>query len=74
MTTDDQIAHAGAAIAQVAAADHALEVLQPVSCGTALRQREARPDVEPVAILPLPDELEVDASISVQEPCEVGRV
>ena len=71
---DDQVAHAGAAIAQIAAADHALEVLQPVAGGGALRQRQARSDIEPEAILPLPDELEVDASVSVQEPREVGRV
>ena len=64
---DDQVAHAGAAITQVATADHALEMLQPVPCGGALRQRQTRSDVEPEAILPLPDELEVDASVSVQE-------
>jgi hypothetical protein len=49
-------------------------VLQPVPCGGALRQRQARSDIEPEAILPLPDELEVDASVSVQESREVGRV
>ena len=71
---DDQVAHAGAAISQVPSAEHALEVLQPVAGGSALREREARSDVEPEAILPLPDELEVDTSVSVQESREVGRV
>ena len=37
-------------------------------------KRETRPDIKPVAIFRLPDELEVNTSIAVQESCNIGRL
>jgi hypothetical protein len=48
-----------------------MEPLESVTSRGALRERQARPDVVAEAILLLPDKLEVDASVSVQESREV---
>jgi hypothetical protein len=71
---DHKITHAGTAVADVTAANQRLKLLQALSIGGRLRQRQARSDIESEAIPLLSDELEVDTSISVQESREVGRV
>ena len=71
---DHQITHAGSSVSQIPGPEDRADPLEPLSGLSALGEREARSDVVPEAILLLPDELEVDASISVQESRQVGRV
>src|SRR5437868_10847317 len=69
---DHEITHTGASVADVTGIDHPLDVLQTRSCRCALRKRHTCSDVEPELVLPLPDELEMNTSISVEESCEIA--
>ena len=71
---NDQVAHPRATVSQVPATYQGSEMLQALSGGRALREGDRCPDVETEPVLLLPDKLEVDTSITVQESCDVRRV
>ena len=72
---DHEITRAGPPVPQVAATTHHdLDLLQPEAGRRALRERDARSDVIPEPILLLPDGLEVNTSVAVEESCDIGRI
>src|ERR1035441_7919911 len=73
-TCNYQVTHARATISQVTRPDQRLDVLQTCSSRSALRKRNTRSDVKPEPIFLLPDELEVNTSVTVQESCNIGRI
>ena len=69
--SDHQITHAGTTISQIASTEQTLQMLKSCSGGRALREGKAGPDIEPVPVLLLPDYLEVNTSITVEESRDV---
>ena len=72
--SDDQIAHASAAIPQVAAAYPGLELLQPEPGLGCLRRTCVGSDVKPEPVLTLTNELKVNTSVAIEKSCDVGRL
>src|SRR5205807_4414598 len=70
-TRDHEIAHTRSSIAHIATADEQLENLQTCSICRALCQRDRSTDVEPVPVFLLPDELEVNTPVPVEESCDI---
>ena len=72
-TRNHEVTHPRTPISQIASADQSLDVLQARSSRRTLRERDTRSDVVPELVLLLSDELEVNASISVEESRNIGR-
>ena len=71
---DHETAHPGATVPDVSSPDELFELFETPSGRGALGERDAGSDVEPEPISALPDELEVDTSVSVKETREIGSL
>jgi hypothetical protein len=70
-TGDDKITHAGTAIAHVTTPEQVVEDFQTVPGACRLGERDTGPDIATEPVFLLSDELEVNTSVAIQEPCDV---